>query len=538
MAFENFQLPASLNMRPPTNLGGFIPMRQPSTVIPPNFNVPQAPAAPNPALERYRAAIMAGAQTPAYEPPPPVMLPRLPAWALLAAGLIGANDPTQTVVPSFAQGLSQGGQAASQNEAIRRQAAIESARARTAAETGVAQLDYNSAMAEAERTAEMDKVRLQGRNALDLEAARGGNRVNVEQAKAILRVVVKNPEARGAFASSGYDFNAPEFRTALAELTTEEEFERSRTALNNFNIDKGRFMLPIEGRYMEAGIEGRQAGAADTRSRTTERNTMLPIKKDQGLANVAGTKARTEGQGIKNRLDLKFGGKERAVKIREIEQRIRTSAANATRALASAKKLNDTTGGVMSFSQERLFTNNLITAANSLSDLKASMDYMESMKSVWEEDATSGDAAVAAAAQVQLDSFDARMEFVASQYDQALRNYTMLSSLPRQMKPGMAAPGAMPGALPPPGPYDPSGLLPPNMSLQPESGPPPTGVGWMQKALTRAGAATKGKPAPSTATPKTTTSKPARNPGEKRIHNGYEYTRQSDGKWKRGKKVK
>jgi len=82
---------------------------------------------------------------PRYEPPPPFMLPKIPGWALLALAGLGALDPTKTVVPSAVSGLMQGGQMASQNEAVRRQEAVDGARADADFQVQKAQMEMQRA---------------------------------------------------------------------------------------------------------------------------------------------------------------------------------------------------------------------------------------------------------------------------------------------------------------------------------------------------------------------------------------------------------
>lgn len=95
-------------------------------------------------LQAYLDAIgKQGQQTP-YDPPSPYMFPKVPGWLAILAGLASAFDKSGQVGPAIASGFANGGQMASQNEAIRREEAIKAAQQAQQAEVQRAGVDYNA----------------------------------------------------------------------------------------------------------------------------------------------------------------------------------------------------------------------------------------------------------------------------------------------------------------------------------------------------------------------------------------------------------
>lgn len=117
------------------------PLKMPGFDVPqvtrptPNFNfgMPSTPGM-NPqgqgALEEWQQQMGQLEPAPDFEPPNPIMIPKLNPWILAAMGIASLMDRTGQVGTNLGQGLLQGGQMRSQNEAEKRRAQVMAAQGR------------------------------------------------------------------------------------------------------------------------------------------------------------------------------------------------------------------------------------------------------------------------------------------------------------------------------------------------------------------------------------------------------------------------
>ena len=329
------------------------------------------------ALQRALAAT----PTTAYQPPAPFMLPRLrPEWILGLAAL-GALDPTKTVVPQFAQGFLQGGMMNSQNEAQRRQAAIE-------AEREAANLRLRGAELEHRRASQM------------LE---GDQRAQNVEANNALRLEIETLKQQGYS-----DRQARDLALKLLEIET----------VKQPNVQSLGALRGAQAGAAEATGRLRDEQATDLREKRPAQIAKLLAEGKGKEAHAAYEESKTAYQNIVN----KYADDTQKAKLKEIQSRITKNLAQANNSLANAAKARSAGGATGTATvQGRYLDKQLRSAQEAVGEIESSMAYLDQMEKVHQQGLKSADPEQAAQAQAALGEVQAQKAYLTAKLDRAKR---------------------------------------------------------------------------------------------------------------------
>lgn len=402
--------------------------------------------APNPwdareesAFQALQRAFAQSAQTPAYSPPPGIMLPKLNLGTLALLGLVGAADPTKTVIPGVAQGFLQGGMMNSQNEAQRRQAVIEAARQAEEMRIRSAQLEYQRVAGQADdaRKAELMAAQNAQRKAeFDAEQAglterakiMAGSRENVANIGATSRETVADLNAGqksitdllAIYGNANVD--GPSRANAAIEL-------RNRKALNisDQEIEALRAWKPlnqIKGEDLQATRDGRI-------------KDLLASGKGKE-AHAEFEKSRTAYQNIVNQ----YAPEKIRAEIKDINSRITKNLAQANNSLAAAAKSRAAIGAKgPTAAQQKYLDKEAQKAQSAIDELESSAMYLDKMEAAHRADLKSADPTIAAQAQSALNEVVAQKAYLA---EKLRRAKAVLAQLPANRPVTPLLPGSPP----------------------------------------------------------------------------------------------
>lgn len=393
-----------------------------------------APAMPNPneqrmfsARDALRTAIQAQANIPAYQPPPPIMAPKPNLESMLLLGLLGALDPTKTVVPEFAGGYLQGGQLASQNEAIRRKEAIDAARAASQADIAGKRLDFETAADDLNYDRQLEAARLRAQQEGELLTQRQefeGEQAGLDRA---------SREKIEGMRSGGKDVSA-----LLATLRNDKApgEARATAAMALRSIDPARY--PISDEQVEAlrqstptqELQGAQAGLATERA--TDLKETRPARIAKLFAEGRGRDAHAEYEKSLTALktiEAKYADQKHQAEIDKTQADTKAALARANNSLANAAKTRQTAGGKgMTDVQFRYFDKQLKAAESALGDLESSGAYLDERAAFYQSQTSSADPATAQAAQQALGEIGAQRAYLNNKIQRAKKLVTDLRS--------------------------------------------------------------------------------------------------------------
>lgn len=360
---------------------------------------------------------------PRYEPPPPFMLPKIPGWALLALAGLGALDPTKTVVPSAVSGLMQGGQMASQNEAVRRQEAVEGARAAGELDIRKAQMALQRASGMASQARDDERFKAEQSGLTERTKIAAGSREKVADINAGVRDIP-------ALLATVRDENAPGAARASAAIAL-RAIDRDRYPFEDADIAALRAHTPKQVKDV-AGATNLEEKTKDIKETREGRIKVLLSTAKGKDARTEFDKSRTEYQNIVNK---HLPAKQQS-ELRETNSKITANLARANNSLAAAAKSRATSGAKPpTEAQIRYQEKELRKAEEAIAELESSKAYLDSMEAVHKQQAASTDPALAQAGQQALGELNAQRAYLTDKLKRANDAFNKVKSqyLPKPM---------------------------------------------------------------------------------------------------------